>query len=98
MGGSKTPKTGTNPYEGALSQMALDAYNQTAGIRNYFLGSPAGGGAGTISIPAGGNLNQWTSKNNTFSPVGGAPAGGDQEEWVWRVGDQEEWVCWKLAV
>ena len=52
MGGSKTPKTGTSPYEGALSQMALDAYNQTAGIRNYFLGSPAGGGAGTISMPA----------------------------------------------
>lgn len=51
MGGSKTPKTGTSPYEGALSQMALDAYNQTAGIRNYFLGSPASGGPGTISMP-----------------------------------------------
>ena len=84
MGGSKTPKTGTSPYEGALSQMALDAYNQTAGIRNYFLGAPAGGGAGTISMPAG----CWSSTNKLSCACGGgigmpgrwwhrnAPAGG----------------------
>lgn len=54
--GGKGPQTGTSPYEGALSQMALDAYNQTAGIRNYFLGAPAGGGAGTINIPGPGSL------------------------------------------
>lgn len=73
MGGSKTPKTGTSPYEGALSQMALDAYNQTAGIRNYFLGSPAGGGAGTINVPGGGNL-KWALNKNLL-PIAGAGAG-----------------------
>lgn len=68
MGGGKTPKTGTSPYEGALSQMALDAYNQTAGIRNYFLGAPAGGGTGTINMPGKGSLGD-VLRNRSLAPA-----------------------------
>ncbi len=52
MGGGKSgggSSTAPSPYEQALSKMAIDSYNQTAGIRNYFLGGTGGGGAGTVS-------------------------------------------------
>ncbi|MDI6741619.1 MAG: hypothetical protein QMD11_02675 [Smithella sp.] len=78
MGGSKSPKTGTSPYEASLSKMALDIYNQTSGIRNYFLGPPPGGDAGTINMPERDSVKvkkKWKLKR-TFAPVGGAPVAG----------------------
>lgn len=69
MGGGKN-QPGASPYEGALSKMALDAYNQTSGIRNYFLGAPAGGGTGTINMPVRpGSLGD-VLKNRSLAPTG----------------------------